>query len=377
MFHVCGGGKEQEGAAEPFLEVFFEFSADFLDAEDSSQHEAEEGYSDESQENTRARAHDWFEDSADGHDVQQEAEDIHFFCTPRSLSGRAVGSVKSLLQCIRAILRGEQYSPQKCSRRRTAGEKCGEPCMFGMAGETQFDLRFQLFGIPVRVHPIFWLSSAMMVWNGENPAESILGVLCIFVSVLIHELGHAVVIRRYGYPSEIVLYVLGGYATSAHFPFQRAIAVSLAGPFAGLGMAAVIYVSGRVVFWDLLVQFPQLSYIFTMLMFGGLTVNLLNLVPALPLDGGQVMSACLRQYGPRRSNRSELALKVSVAASATVCLWGAHCHSRSLGFFPYWLFRWLPELDAELLYRLQPDPQFLAIFMGYLCVNSLISLRRY
>jgi Zn-dependent protease len=139
----------------------------------------------------------------------------------------------------------------------------------------------------------------------------------------------------------------------------------------------VIYVSGRVVFWDLLVQFPQLSYIFTMLMFGGLTVNLLNLVPALPLDGGQVMSACLRQYGPRRSNRSELALKVSVAASATVCLWGAHCHSRSLGFFPYWLFRWLPELDAELLYRLQPDPQFLAIFMGYLCVNSLISLRRY
>lgn len=217
----------------------------------------------------------------------------------------------------------------------------------------------------------------MMVWNGENPAESVLGVLCIFFSVLIHELGHAVVIRRFGYPSEIVLYVLGGYATSSHFPFQRAIAVSLAGPVAGLAFAAGIYVSGRVIFWESLVQFPQLQYIFSMLMFGGLMVNLLNLIPVLPLDGGQVMAACLRQYGPRRSNRAELALKVSIATAAAVCLWGAQCHSQNLGFFPFWLFQWLPALDASLLYQLQPDPQFLAIFMGYLCANSLIALRRY
>jgi Zn-dependent protease len=114
-----------------------------------------------------------------------------------------------------------------------------------------------------------------------------------------------------------------------------------------------------------------------MLMFGGLTVNLLNLVPVLPLDGGQVMSACLREYGPRGVNRAELSLKVSIAAAAAVCLWGAHRHSQNLLFFPYWLFQWLPPLDAQLLYRLQPDPQFLAIFMGYLCANSLIALRRY
>jgi Zn-dependent protease len=249
--------------------------------------------------------------------------------------------------------------------------------MFGMAGETEFDLRFQLFQIPVRVHPIFWISSAVMVWNGDNPAQTVLGVLCILVSVLIHELGHALVIRRFGYPSEIVLYVLGGYATSAHFPFRRAIVVSIAGPLAGLAAAAIIYVAGRTVLWNTIEDYPQLQYIFQILMFGGLTVNLLNLIPVLPLDGGQIMAACIRQYGPRGTDRFELALKSSVAISAVVCLWGAHCHSRDLAFFPFLLFSWLPPIDALLLYSLQPDARFQAIFMGYLCANSLIALKRF
>lgn len=249
--------------------------------------------------------------------------------------------------------------------------------MFGMAGETELDLRFQLFRIPVRVHPIFWISSAMMVWDGDNPSRTVLGVLCIFFSVLVHELGHALVIRRFGYASEIVLYVLGGYATSSHFPFRRAVIVSVAGPLAGLAAAAVIFVAGRFLLPDLVAGFPQLAYVFVMLMFGGLTVNLLNLIPALPLDGGQIMLACIRQYGPRGVDRFELGLRASVAVSAAVCLWAARCHSQQQQFFPWFLFAWLPERDATFLYMLQPDPQFQAIFMGYLCANSLVALKRF
>ena len=40
--------------------------------------------------------------------------------------------------------------------------------MIGTAGETPFDVRFNLRGIPVRIHPIFWLSGAMMFWNPER-----------------------------------------------------------------------------------------------------------------------------------------------------------------------------------------------------------------
>lgn len=43
-----------------------------------------------------------------------------------------------------------------------------------------------------------------------------------------------------------------------------------------------------------------------MMLFGGITVNLLNLVPVLPLDGGQIMAACVRQFGPRGRSSSEL-----------------------------------------------------------------------
>ncbi|MFM7040409.1 MAG: metalloprotease [Planctomycetaceae bacterium] len=249
--------------------------------------------------------------------------------------------------------------------------------MFGMAGETELDLRFELFRIPIRVHPIFWISSAMMVWDGDNPAQTVLGVLCIFFSVLVHELGHAFVIRKYGFPSEIVLYVLGGYATSSHFPFRKAVAVSLAGPMAGLAVGALIFLAGRVVFPEFLIAYPQLFYVFIMLMFGGMTVNLLNLIPVLPLDGGQIMAACIRQYGPRGTDRYELALKASVGISGAVCLWAARCNSVGTEFFPWFLFAWLPSEDARFLYTLQPDPQFQAIFMGYLCANSLVALKRF
>lgn len=125
VFHIGGGGKEQERAAEPFLEVLFEFFADFLNAEDFSQCEAEERYRDQPEEDAGARAHDRFDNSSNGQNVQQEAENVHFFCTPRSLGGRSAARSNYLLQCIRAILRGEQYSPQKYRRQRTAGEKCG------------------------------------------------------------------------------------------------------------------------------------------------------------------------------------------------------------------------------------------------------------
>ncbi|MBT4867846.1 MAG: Zn-dependent protease, partial [Planctomycetaceae bacterium] len=77
--------------------------------------------------------------------------------------------------------------------------------MFGSFAPTPYDLRFELLGIPVRVHPIFWLSSGWLAWHRGRLDIVAVQVLCIFLAVLVHEMGHALVTRRFGWQPEIVL----------------------------------------------------------------------------------------------------------------------------------------------------------------------------
>lgn len=247
--------------------------------------------------------------------------------------------------------------------------------MFGMAGETEFDVRFRLLGIPVRIHPIFWLSSALLVWNGDRLDLVVVGMLCVLVSVLVHELGHALMSRRYGYPSEIVLYFMGGYATTSRFSTWRRIAVTAAGPGVGLALFALTYG-----LWAVLIrQAPQLvrdyeviTYATRILLFANLVWSVMNLVPCLPLDGGQIMQALVFQYGGRQA--VALAMRISIAASAAVALWAVYCLQQekagnwvNLIPFPQWL---IPDFPVELL---QPGGTFLAFFFGYLCAQNVIA----
>src|SRR3954464_14267452 len=84
--------------------------------------------------------------------------------------------------------------------------------------ETPYDLRFRLFGIPVRVHPLFWLFSAILGWNWieEGVAYVLLWVACVFISVMIHELGHIFMGLVFGSPGYIVLYSFGGLAVGSN-----------------------------------------------------------------------------------------------------------------------------------------------------------------
>jgi Zn-dependent protease len=70
---------------------------------------------------------------------------------------------------------------------------------------TAFDLRFQIFGFPVRVHPAFFLMPLILgggLLQGDNPGSTGVNFLVLtavfFVSILVHELGHALAMRFYG-----------------------------------------------------------------------------------------------------------------------------------------------------------------------------------
>ena len=243
--------------------------------------------------------------------------------------------------------------------------------MFGQAGHTEFDVRFELFGIPVRIHPVFWISSAWIVWDGEDPARVFIGVLCVLISVLVHEIGHAVMSRRYGYPSEIVLYFLGGYATATRFSTWKNVKVSAAGPAAGLALFALTYG----VFRYLLTNNPDVldsdhagGYAIKWLLFMNLMWSAINLVPCLPLDGGRIMQVLMMRYLPRGA---ELRIaQTSMIASGAVALWAVYCmNNPGVNLIP------IPAslLPGLRIGALQPDPKFLVIFFGFLCATQVMA----
>ena len=214
--------------------------------------------------------------------------------------------------------------------------------MFGAVPHSPYDIHFQVGPFPVRVTWTHWVVSAIFGWEGVNfaarvglaepgtpqPVFLVLWVVIVFLSILIHELGHAIAARAFGYPAEIVLYHFGGLAAfepRRHTTF-REIVISLAGPVAGFVAYGGIWLatvyglprlppaeSGlmRAVVW-----FTVSQAIFVNLYWG-----LVNLLPVLPLDGGRVSLAVCRAINRRDGGVWAAWVSVAAAAVATVWFW--------------------------------------------------------
>ena len=177
--------------------------------------------------------------------------------------------------------------------------------LLGEPAPTQADLKFSVLGIPVRVSPWFWAMSFLLGIRGSeaDPREMIIWVIAVFISILIHELGHALTARRYGNRARITLHGMGGLASydGGNNSIGTEIKVTAAGPGAGFLLAALIVgisalLGGHLVFsWSLMpvrVYFPNASeslYLFiNSLLFVNILWGLFNLLPIYPLDGGQI-----------------------------------------------------------------------------------------
>ena len=200
---------------------------------------------------------------------------------------------------------------------------------------TQFDLRFSIGDIPVRVHPLFWLISLLLGSSGAL-IEIPIWIVVVFVSILIHELGHALALRSYGIRSHILLHAMGGLTIPESAPWgtgwanvspspKQEIVISLAGPFAGFLFAIVIMAmvifTGGTLHTSMLFGFiplpltailggQTLSIFLTMLLFVNVFWGIFNLLPVFPLDGGQVARNLLIQYDPYDGARKSIWLSV-------------------------------------------------------------------
>ena len=116
-------------------------------------------------------------------------------------------------------------------------------------------------------------------------------VAAIFVVIVVHELGHALVARRYGIPTrDIMLLPIGGIASLERMPEKpsQELAVALVGPVINLVLAALCYVP-----FTLTDPGTLANVLFKQLVWINVGLALFNLIPAFPMDGGRALRALL------------------------------------------------------------------------------------
>ncbi len=175
-------------------------------------------------------------------------------------------------------------------------------------------MNLKLGSIPLKIHPSFLLVSVFLGMNEREPVTLALWVAVVFVSVLLHELGHALVGRAFGLTPRIELQGMGGMtyfeAARDELSAWRSIAISLAGPFAGFAFAlAVILLKRRLGVADQ----PLARDAFRFLLRVNVGWGVFNLVPMLPLDGGRVLQSISRAASPTRGDAIAHGVSIAVA----------------------------------------------------------------
>ena len=151
-------------------------------------------------------------------------------------------------------------------------------------------LDFAIGRFPVRVHWSFLLIALLIGLNVNNLLSTLTWVVVVFVSVLVHELGHAVMAERYGLFPSIQLHSMGGltiYSRVRRLTHLQEILLSLAGPFFGFALGGVVFALTK--FLPLGVVPGFLIVMLSQLLWVNIGWGVINLIPMLPLDGGQVM----------------------------------------------------------------------------------------
>ncbi len=168
---------------------------------------------------------------------------------------------------------------------------------------------FRLFGFPIRIDLSWFIVVLLITWSlaavvfpswhdglatGAYWGMGFIAAIGLFVSVLLHELGHALVARRCGMRMNgITLFIFGGVAEMQDEPpsAKDEFLVAIAGPIVSIAMAGVF-----IALW-LVMSFADFAAEVTLVTgwlgwINGILVAF-NMIPAFPLDGGRVLRSAL------------------------------------------------------------------------------------
>ncbi len=144
--------------------------------------------------------------------------------------------------------------------------------------------------IPIRIHPLFWLMAGAIgvLYSGDGDINHILiWIVVIFISVLVHEFGHALTGLAFGQSVSIDLIALGGLTQRQGPPLSlfKEFLIVLNGPMAGFCLFIVCYALFSI--------YHDPTSLMTYALGAAVNVNffwtLVNLLPIQPLDGGKLL----------------------------------------------------------------------------------------
>jgi Zn-dependent protease len=216
--------------------------------------------------------------------------------------------------------------------------------MFDIPPPTDYDLKFRLLGIPVRVHPFFWAMTAVLGWSRNDPVDILIWIACVFVSILVHEFGHGLTARTL-FPTRpaVFLYLLGGlcsYEGDSRHPWRRALVLAM-GPCAGfllfglvLGLGLTVLGVGEIWPFGVIVlhrppswftHLPErlnisIQVAYNDLLFINWFWGLVNFLPIYPLDGGQLANLFLTMHDRREGPMRGFAVGMFTAAALAIYL---------------------------------------------------------
>ena len=183
-------------------------------------------------------------------------------------------------------------------------------------------IEFRIFGIAVTIEPYFWVTAAFLNLGTISLGADGIPLLAawlfaVMVTILWHELGHALGYKLLGLRPEIIIHGLGGTTTASAartLPRFQAIGVALAGCLFGFILLGVLF---GLLYAGVIPPIASLPTGGKLILGNLLQINLLwtlvNLIPLYPLDGGHVLFAL---FGQRRRR---LALLITIGVGL-ICL---------------------------------------------------------
>ncbi|MEM9406137.1 MAG: M50 family metallopeptidase [Acidobacteriota bacterium] len=195
-----------------------------------------------------------------------------------------------------------------------------------------------VFGIPVRVHFSFVLVilgvALYAAALGQSVGLALLMLLLLFVSLVLHELGHALAAKFLGVKTrEIVLYPIGGRARLTGTPSGGLeLCIAAAGPLVNLLAALVVLIISTVQGESLSLdpEGSQASYVLGTLFWSNVALFALNLLPAFPMDGGRILRGLMTLFMSEES-ATRVAAFVGQSMAVAVALIAIVVPSEQLG----------------------------------------------